>query len=268
MLHYTGMRSAAEALERLCDPAAKVSAHYLIDEDGTVVALVPDELRAWHAGVSWWQGRATLNDVSLGIELVNPGHAWGYRPFPDAQMAALVELAASLVARFRIAPFRVVGHSDIAPVRKDDPGELFDWPRLAQDACVRRYPPPLLPLPTRCGPRRRWHGSAILARRRACRCSPCCGPSSAAGGRPAAMACSIPPPWVSCSPSSACRTVRRWLPRRRLQAAGWPLPPRGGGGKSGLHGNTVPGNARRGRPQGKCHREQTARRGRLRPACG
>lgn len=138
MVHYTGMRSAAEALERLCDPAAKVSAHYLIDEDGTVVALVPEELRAWHAGVSWWQGRATLNDISLGIELVNPGHAWGYRPFPDAQMAALVELAASLVARFRIAPFRVVGHSDVAPVRKDDPGELFDWPRLAQ---VRLCPP-------------------------------------------------------------------------------------------------------------------------------
>ena len=135
-------------------------------------------------------------------------------------------------------------------------------------ACVRRYPPPLLPFPTRCGPRWRWHGSAILARRRVRRCSPCCGPSSAGGGRRAAMASSIPPPWVSCSPSSACRTRAPRLPRRRLQAAGWPLPPRGGGGKSGLHGNTVPGNARRGRPQGKCHREQTARRGRLRSACG
>jgi N-acetylmuramoyl-L-alanine amidase len=132
VLHYTGMRSAAEALERLCDPAAKVSAHYLIDEDGAVVGLVPDEMRAWHAGVSWWRGRSGLNDVAIGIELVNPGHAWGYRPFPAPQMAALVELAGTLVRRWGIPADRVLGHSDIAPTRKEDPGELFDWPLLAR----------------------------------------------------------------------------------------------------------------------------------------
>jgi N-acetylmuramoyl-L-alanine amidase len=132
ILHYTGMRSAADALARLTDPAAKVSAHYLVDEDGTVVALVPDELRAWHAGLSWWRGRAALNDVSLGVELVNPGHEWGYRPFPEAQMAALLGLAERLLRRWGIAPDRVLGHSDVAPARKDDPGELFDWPRLAR----------------------------------------------------------------------------------------------------------------------------------------
>jgi N-acetylmuramoyl-L-alanine amidase len=131
VLHYTGMPSAAAALERLLDPAAKVSAHYLIDEDGSVVALVPERQRAWHAGVSWWQGRGALNDVSLGIELVNPGHEWGYRSFPEPQMAALVELAARLARRWQIAPDRVVAHSDIAPARKKDPGELFEWRRLA-----------------------------------------------------------------------------------------------------------------------------------------
>lgn len=132
MLHYTGMRSALAALERLCDPDAAVSAHYLIDEDGRVVPLVPEEERAWHAGVSWWQGRADLNDVSIGIELVNPGHEWGYRPFPEPQMAALIELARGILRRWPIPPDRIVGHSDIAPMRKEDPGELFDWQRLAR----------------------------------------------------------------------------------------------------------------------------------------
>ena len=139
VLHYTGMPTAAAALDRLCDPVAKVSAHYLIDEDGTVVALVPDAARAWHAGVSWWQGRGRLNDVSLGIELVNPGHEWGYRPFPEPQMAALVELGQALVDRWRIPAGRVVAHSDIAPDRKEDPGELFDWPRLAR-AGIGQWP--------------------------------------------------------------------------------------------------------------------------------
>ena len=131
VIHYTGMRSAAEAIERLCDPAAKVSAHYLIDEDGSVVTLVPEALRAWHAGVSWWQGRANLNDVTVGIELVNPGHEWGYRPFPALQMAALIELSLGIVRRCSIPSELVLGHSDIAPGRKVDPGELFDWPLLA-----------------------------------------------------------------------------------------------------------------------------------------
>jgi N-acetylmuramoyl-L-alanine amidase len=131
ILHYTGMPSAAAALDRLCDPDAKVSAHYLIDEDGSVVQLVPEERRAWHAGVSEWQGRARLNDCSIGLELVNPGHEWGYRPFTEAQYATCLELCRAILARWPIPPGRVLAHSDVAPARKQDPGELFDWPRLA-----------------------------------------------------------------------------------------------------------------------------------------
>ncbi len=131
ILHYTGMPDAAGALERLCDPSAKVSAHYLIDEDGTVVALVPEERRAWHAGISMWQGRERLNDCAIGIELVNPGHEWGYRPFPEAQYRACIELCQAILARWAIPAGRVLGHSDVAPDRKQDPGELFDWRLLA-----------------------------------------------------------------------------------------------------------------------------------------
>jgi len=131
VLHYTGMQSAAAALERLCDPAAKVSAHYTIDEDGIVYAHVPEERRAWHAGQSFWAGRRNVNGSSIGIELVNPGHEFGYRAFPQAQIAALIELARGILARHAIAPSRVLGHSDVAPARKDDPGELFPWASLA-----------------------------------------------------------------------------------------------------------------------------------------
>ena len=131
VLHYTGMKSGAAALSRLCDPAAKVSAHYTIDEDGTVYAMVPEEMRAWHAGVSCWAGARDINARSIGIELVNPGHEFGYRPFPEAQIAAVIELAADIVARHAIPAWRVLGHSDVAPLRKDDPGELFPWARLA-----------------------------------------------------------------------------------------------------------------------------------------
>lgn len=130
VLHYTGMESAAAALARLCDPAAKVSAHYLIDEDGTVCALVSEERRAWHAGLSRWRGQADVNSRSIGIELVNPGHEFGYRAFPDAQIDALIELAQRLLGRHPIPARNVVGHSDVAPARKQDPGELFPWPRL------------------------------------------------------------------------------------------------------------------------------------------
>lgn len=132
ILHYTGMRTAAEALERLCDPAAKVSAHYQIDEDGTVWRLVAEEKRAWHAGISSWRGRHDINNASIGIELVNPGHEFGYRAFPEPQMAALEALARGILARHAIPPRHVLGHSDVAPNRKQDPGELFDWPRLAR----------------------------------------------------------------------------------------------------------------------------------------
>ncbi|WP_366553944.1 N-acetylmuramoyl-L-alanine amidase [Aquibaculum sediminis] len=131
LLHYTGMRSAEEAMARLCDPAARVSAHYCIEEDGTLWRLVPESRRAWHAGLSRWEGQEGINDRSLGIELVNPGHEWGYRAFPEAQMACLLELLAVLRVRWRIPRWNVVGHADVAPLRKEDPGELFDWARLA-----------------------------------------------------------------------------------------------------------------------------------------
>ncbi|MSO85310.1 MAG: N-acetylmuramoyl-L-alanine amidase [Rhodospirillales bacterium] len=132
VLHYTGLRTCTDALDRLCDPAAKVSAHYLIDEDGTTYALVAEDRRAWHAGVSFWRGERDVNGRSLGIELVNPGHEFGYRSFPEAQMQALLELGQDIVARHPIPARNVVGHSDVAPARKQDPGELFDWPRLSQ----------------------------------------------------------------------------------------------------------------------------------------
>ena len=131
LLHFTDMESAAAALARLCDPAAKVSAHYCVDEDGTVYRLVDEARRAWHAGVASWAGASDINARSIGIELVNPGHSCGYRPFPEAQMAALIVLAKDILARHPIPPQRVLGHSDVAPARKQDPGELFDWAALA-----------------------------------------------------------------------------------------------------------------------------------------
>ncbi len=131
VIHYTGMETAGAALARLCDPAAKVSAHYVIDEDGTVYRLVAEDRRAWHAGVSCWHGDRDVNSRSIGIELVNPGHEFGYRPFAEAQMLALRGLACDILARHPIPPHNVLGHSDVAPMRKQDPGELFDWPRLA-----------------------------------------------------------------------------------------------------------------------------------------
>ena len=131
VLHYTGMQTGAAALDRLRDPAAKVSSHYLVEEDGAVFRLVSEDRRAWHSGVSHWGGRETLNDCSIGIEIVNPGHEWGYRAFPEAQMAAVERLVGEIIRRHEIPLERVLGHSDIAPTRKEDPGELFDWRRLA-----------------------------------------------------------------------------------------------------------------------------------------
>jgi N-acetylmuramoyl-L-alanine amidase len=132
VLHYTGMRTAEEAIERLADPAAKVSAHYVIDEDGAVFRMVAEEQRAWHAGLSFWQGTTDVNGASIGIELVNPGHEWGYRDFPEPQISALEELARGILVTHPIPPDRVVGHSDVAPLRKQDPGERFPWQRLAR----------------------------------------------------------------------------------------------------------------------------------------
>ncbi len=132
VLHYTGMVSAEAALRRLTDPQARVSAHWCVGEDGTLWRLVPEARRAWHAGVSAWRGRRSVNDRSIGIELVNPGHEHGYRPFPPAQMEAVVDLARAIQARHPIEPRNVVAHSDVAPARRQDPGELFDWAGLAR----------------------------------------------------------------------------------------------------------------------------------------
>jgi N-acetylmuramoyl-L-alanine amidase len=131
VLHYTGMRTAEEAIGRLRDPAARVSAHYVVEEDGLVWRLVPEERRAWHAGASHWRGREALNGRSIGIEVVNPGHEWGYREFPALQMAAVCDLCLDIIGRHGVAARDVVAHSDIAPDRKQDPGELFDWEGLA-----------------------------------------------------------------------------------------------------------------------------------------
>jgi len=161
VLHYTGMQSVEAALDRLCDPAARVSSHYVVDEDGTIWRLVPEERRAWHAGVSYWQGETALNTVSTGVEIVNPGHEWGYRGFPEPQMQAVETLGLDIIARRRIPAHRIVGHSDIAPTRKSDPGELFDWPRLAR-AGIGLWPEPAAELH-----RRRGRGVGIVERARA-----------------------------------------------------------------------------------------------------
>lgn len=144
VLHYTGMQTAAAALDRLCDGEAKVSAHYMIDEDGTVFRLVAEDRRAWHAGVSYWAGETNINGRSIGIELVNPGHEFGYRPFATAQIESLIELCGGILSRHPIPPHRVVGHSDVAPSRKTDPGELFPWAHLAQHG-IGLWPEPATP---------------------------------------------------------------------------------------------------------------------------
>ncbi|MBT3765097.1 MAG: N-acetylmuramoyl-L-alanine amidase [Rhodospirillaceae bacterium] len=131
VLHYTGMETGEAALERLCDSAAKVSAHYLIHENGDVVQMVEEVNRAWHAGVASWRGESDVNARSIGIELVNPGHEFGYREFPDAQLTALEGLCLDILSRHSIPARNVVGHSDVAPTRKQDPGELFPWQQLA-----------------------------------------------------------------------------------------------------------------------------------------
>lgn len=131
VLHYTGMADAATAIDWLIDPVSKVSSHYVVAEDGQVLRLVAEDKRAWHAGRAYWRGIGDVNSASIGIEIVNPGHDNGYRPFPPEQMAALVPLVAEIVRRYDIALGNVVGHSDVAPTRKLDPGELFDWGALA-----------------------------------------------------------------------------------------------------------------------------------------
>lgn len=133
IIHYTGMASCQDALDRLCDPVSKVSAHYQIDEDGTVYNLVNPDKRAWHAGISQWKTLSNFNDFSIGIELVNKGHEFGYHPFANNQIDALITLMKSLYKNYPIDPQLVLGHSDIAPDRKQDPGELFPWERLIDE---------------------------------------------------------------------------------------------------------------------------------------
>ena len=132
ILHYTGMPTGAAALERMRDPAAKVAAHYMVEEDGRVFRLVPEERRAWHAGLGSWAGEEDVNAASIGIEIVNPGHEWGYRPFPDLQIEAVIGLLDAVRGRWTVPNGRILGHSDTAPRRKTDPGELFPWKRLAE----------------------------------------------------------------------------------------------------------------------------------------
>lgn len=132
VLHYTEMKPVGTALERLTDPEAKVSAHYLITEEGGVIRLVPEDKRAWHAGSSFWRGIPDVNSASIGIELDHPGHGLGYRGFAEAQIDALIPLLARIVKQYDIPRANVVGHSDVAPMRKVDPGELFPWDRLAR----------------------------------------------------------------------------------------------------------------------------------------
>lgn len=141
VLHYTGMKSGEAALERLCDATAKVSAHYMVDKDGKIFQLVDENERAWHAGVSYWRGNSNINQRSIGIEIVNNGHEYGYQPFPELQMEAVAELCWGIIARHKIPARNVVAHSDIAPTRKQDPGELFDWKLLASKG-IGLFPSP------------------------------------------------------------------------------------------------------------------------------
>ena len=131
VLHYTGMKTGKAALSRLCDETSRVSAHYCIEEDGTLHGLVDESKRAWHAGVSYWDGITDVNSASIGIELVNKGHDGGYTPFPEMQMRTLTHLLRGIVLRHKIAAYNIVGHSDVAPLRKQDPGELFPWEAFA-----------------------------------------------------------------------------------------------------------------------------------------
>ncbi len=132
VVHYTGMESCSAAIDRLCDPQSDVSAHVVIDEDGTVYRLIDDQHRAWHAGRSYWRGIEDVNSASIGIELVNPGHDFGYRPYPRAQIDTLIAMAGDLIDTHEIPLWGICSHSDIAPGRKIDPGELFPWAELAR----------------------------------------------------------------------------------------------------------------------------------------
>lgn len=142
ILHYTGTKTAEEALTCYLDPAAKISPHYMIDENGQVYHLVGEDHRAWHAGLSRWQGQDDINSLSIGIELVNPGHEHGYRAFPSAQIDALKTLLKDIFSRYALPPSALLAHSDVAPTRRSDPGELFPWQELAKEG-LGLWPSPL-----------------------------------------------------------------------------------------------------------------------------
>ncbi|MHA6287228.1 N-acetylmuramoyl-L-alanine amidase [Maricaulis sp. CAU 1757] len=142
VLHYTGMETGEEALEKLRDDkvGGRVSSHYFVEEDGRIFQLVGEDKRAWHAGRGFWKGEDDINSASIGIEIVNGGHAFGLPDFPEAQIAAVIDLVRDIMGRHGIAPADVIGHSDIAPGRKTDPGEKFPWSRLAEAGCALALP--------------------------------------------------------------------------------------------------------------------------------
>lgn len=141
ILHYTGMQNVKDVLERLCDPETEVSAHYVVEENGKIHNLVPDEKRAWHAGVSYWKGETDINSASIGIEIVNPGIDFGYREFPEKQIKSVVNLCKELAEKYEMSSANVQGHSDVAVSRKIDPGHLFPWKNLAKEG-VGLWPNP------------------------------------------------------------------------------------------------------------------------------
>src|SRR3954467_10898625 len=146
VLHYTGMPDVEGALTRLCTPGTDVSAHYVVLEDGRIVQCVPEAKRAWPAGASFWAGEADVNSCSIGVEIVNRGHDWGYPEFPRRQIAAVIALCRGIMLRRNIPPHRVLGHSDVAPARKQDPGEKFPWHSLANSGVGHWvYPAPIVP---------------------------------------------------------------------------------------------------------------------------
>ncbi len=138
ILHYTDTKDTVEALSYLCNPEAEVSSHYVIEQDGNILQLVDEEKRAWHAGKSEWKGETDMNSVSIGIELVNPGHTYGLEPFPDIQIEKLIILCKQIMTRWGIPPENVLGHEDIAPGRKIDPGPLFPWQTLIENGVAKR----------------------------------------------------------------------------------------------------------------------------------
>jgi len=160
LMHYTEMESAAKACDWLCDPRSKVSCHYLVDETGEIVQMVDEAMRAWHAGQSSWRGESDINSRSIGIEIQNPGLRYGYRAFPDVQMRTVIALSKDIVARNGIRPERVLAHSDVAPGRKVDPGELFNW-RLLHEAGIGHWVEPA-PIDDGAGPKADESGPGVM----------------------------------------------------------------------------------------------------------